>query len=159
DGLRPARRRDGSGAAGGAARRLGNLLRERPAHRLRRSPGVAPQYPVEASADFRRRRHDDDRQQEGGLTMLARIAERFTAQPAAPAGRVLDGPSLTYGELARRVGALTMRLQALAAGLGKESLTVGLYLPNSPTWVVADLALLFGGHLEVPVPIGFTAEQ
>ncbi|MDQ1018915.1 AMP-binding protein [Streptomyces afghaniensis] len=36
---------------------------------------------------------------------------------------------------------------------------VGLVAGNSPAWVVADLALLLRGLVEVPVPLEFSAEQ
>lgn len=63
--------------------------------------------------------------------------------------------SYSYGDLARAAG-------ALAAALGGRSETgtrVGLLCANSPEWVVADLALLACGVVEIPVPLAFTAVQ
>ncbi|MGW1774680.1 AMP-binding protein [Streptomyces sp. NPDC002104] len=50
------------------------------------------------------------------------------------------------------------RLEQWAAEHGRPA-RVGLLAENSPEWVVADLALLFGGAVEIPVPTAFTAEQ
>ncbi|WP_131744878.1 AMP-binding protein [Frankia sp. Cppng1_Ct_nod] len=36
---------------------------------------------------------------------------------------------------------------------------VGLVADNGPGWVAADLALLLGGFVEVPVPLAFSGEQ
>jgi long-subunit acyl-CoA synthetase (AMP-forming) len=51
---------------------------------------------------------------------------------------------------------------SLAHALGEFVLQgecVGLVAANSAAWVQADLALLMGRQVEVPVPLGFSAEQ
>ncbi|MFJ7270823.1 AMP-binding protein [Streptomyces sp. NPDC099050] len=50
------------------------------------------------------------------------------------------------------------RLRDWAGEHGRPA-RVGLLAENSPEWVVADLALLFSGAVEIPVPTAFTAEQ
>ncbi|MFJ6747911.1 AMP-binding protein [Streptomyces sp. NPDC091266] len=57
----------------------------------------------------------------------------------------------------RRVRVLRDRLaQGLTLPPGTR---VGLVAGNTPAWVVADLALLAKGLVEVPVPLAFSAEQ
>lgn len=49
---------------------------------------------------------------------------------------------------------------ALAQRLRRNgSKTVGLLANNTPAWVVADLACLIAGAVEVPVPLAFSADQ
>jgi long-subunit acyl-CoA synthetase (AMP-forming) len=63
--------------------------------------------------------------------------------------------SYSYGEVARAAGALAGALGARA----QTGTRVGLLCGNSPEWVVADLALLACGLVEIPVPLAFTAAQ
>jgi long-subunit acyl-CoA synthetase (AMP-forming) len=49
----------------------------------------------------------------------------------------------------------------LSAGSHTASgpLKVGLVMDNAPEWIVADLALLASGAIEIPVPLAFSADQ
>ncbi|MFC8518347.1 AMP-binding protein [Streptomyces sp. NPDC057257] len=53
---------------------------------------------------------------------------------------------------------LAQEIRALSAELGRPA-RVGLLAENSAEWIVADLALLFAGAVEIPVPTAFTAQQ
>ncbi len=61
----------------------------------------------------------------------------------------------TYGEVRAARGLLAARLRR---GYGPGTV-VGLVAGNTPEWVIADLALLAGDLVEVPVPLAFSAEQ
>ncbi|MFB9291173.1 AMP-binding protein [Pseudoduganella plicata] len=63
--------------------------------------------------------------------------------------------AVTYGTLERECGALAAAL----AGRCPPGATVGLVAANSVPWIEADLALLLGCYVEVPVPLAFSAEQ
>ncbi|BDU74532.1 AMP-binding protein [Mesoterricola silvestris] len=91
--------------------------------------------------------------------MLERILRNLESSDA-PAIEVLGTPgAYSYRRLGSAVARLQRQLADRAARLGKDRLRVGLFMPNGPEWVCADLALLFGGHLEVPVPLEFTSSQ
>ncbi|NDY91827.1 AMP-binding protein [Ideonella livida] len=60
----------------------------------------------------------------------------------------------TYAQVHAAAEQLTALLPAQAV-----SPRVGLVMANGPEWVVADLALLIAGAVEVPVPLAFSAEQ
>ncbi len=70
-------------------------------------------------------------------------------------GTASPGRVVTYGTLAEESNALAAALAARCA----PGSTVGLVAANSVAWIEADLALLMGGHVEVPVPLAFSAEQ
>ena len=70
-------------------------------------------------------------------------------------GTVAPQRVVTYGALDRDCRALTAAL----AGWCAPGATVGLVAANSVAWIEADLALLLGGYVEVPVPLAFSAEQ
>lgn len=70
-------------------------------------------------------------------------------------GTASPGRVVTYGTLAEECHALAAALAAHCA----PGATVGLVAANSVAWIEADLALLLGGHVEVPVPLAFSAEQ
>jgi long-subunit acyl-CoA synthetase (AMP-forming) len=70
-------------------------------------------------------------------------------------GAVSRGRVVTYGTLEQECDALAAALAAWCA----PGATVGLVAANSVAWIEADLALLMGGHVEVPVPLAFSAEQ
>ena len=36
---------------------------------------------------------------------------------------------------------------------------VGIVMGNSPSWIIADIALMYEHIIEVPVPLSFSAEQ
>lgn len=65
---------------------------------------------------------------------------------------------LSFGTLARAVAALAGELEALFAGQTREK-KVGLIAANSPSWIVADLALHLCGATEIPIPLEFSHEQ
>lgn len=101
------------------------------------------------------------------MRLLEQIDALHAQAPDATMVEVLgdDGlvsRSYTRGQVHGAVLRLAARLDALAAGgavLGLRSAKVGLVMKNSPEWVVADLALLRAGQVEVPVPLAFAAEQ
>lgn len=70
-------------------------------------------------------------------------------------GTVSPGRVVDYGTLEQECNALAVALAARCA----PGSTVGLVAANSIAWIEADLALLMGGHVEVPVPLAFSAEQ
>ncbi|WP_432011985.1 AMP-binding protein [Streptomyces cucumeris] len=61
--------------------------------------------------------------------------------------------SYTYREIGVRRDRLAARLSHIPSG------AVGLVAGNTPDWIIADLALLAHGLVEVPVPLSFSAEQ
>ncbi|MFF2996116.1 AMP-binding protein [Streptomyces sp. NPDC057950] len=69
-----------------------------------------------------------------------------------------EGATHSYRDLLRTALALAADLTALARTLGRPA-RVGLLAENSPEWVAADLAALFAGAVEIPVPTAFTAQQ
>ncbi|MFF1410638.1 AMP-binding protein [Streptomyces sp. NPDC058289] len=73
----------------------------------------------------------------------------------APAGTTA---AWSYREIIGAALVWAGRLERWAEEHGRAA-RVGLLAENSPEWVVADLALLFGGAVEIPVPTAFTAEQ
>jgi long-subunit acyl-CoA synthetase (AMP-forming) len=79
---------------------------------------------------------------------MVRVLAADGSAPAAWSYRDLTGAALT----------LAARLQEQAQALGRPA-RVGLLAENSPEWVVADLAALFAGAVEIPVPTAFTAQQ
>ncbi|MFE6165230.1 AMP-binding protein [Streptomyces sp. NPDC056486] len=64
--------------------------------------------------------------------------------------------TFTYGDLAGWSGQIRRLLADLGATPGT---TIGVVAGNGPEWVAADLALLLGGLVEVPVPLAFSGEQ
>ncbi|MFB8088376.1 AMP-binding protein [Streptomyces sp. NPDC055992] len=74
----------------------------------------------------------------------------------APAG---SAPAeWTYRQIIGAALRLAGRLGQWAAEHGRPA-RIGLLAENSPEWVVADLAALFSGAVEIPVPTAFAAEQ
>lgn len=92
-------------------------------------------------------------------TLLAAIAampgrgERPAIVTLAAAGAATS--QLSYAELHRRSTALA----AVLRRQGPTGSCVGLVAANSSAWIQADLALLMARQVEVPVPLGFSAEQ
>ena len=83
--------------------------------------------------------------------LVAAIRERCAASAERPAmAWKIDGAwrSLTYGEVGARVDALASWL--IRAGLqpGDRAL---IFAPNSPTWSIADLAIMTAGGIPVPI--------
>lgn len=64
----------------------------------------------------------------------------------------------TYRQIIGAALRLARRLDRWAADNGRPA-RMGLLAENSPEWVVADLAALFSGAVEIPVPTAFAAEQ
>jgi long-chain acyl-CoA synthetase len=64
--------------------------------------------------------------------------------------------TFTYGDIAGWSGQIRTLLADLGADAGA---TIGVVAGNGPEWVAADLALLLGGFVEVPVPLAFSGEQ
>ncbi|MDG4809338.1 AMP-binding protein [Micromonospora sp. WMMD1120] len=62
---------------------------------------------------------------------------------------------VTYRSAFDAAAALAAELTAV----GNRRRRVGLVAHNSPHWVVADLACMIGGAVEVPVPLAFSADQ
>ncbi|MFF7601341.1 AMP-binding protein [Streptomyces mirabilis] len=84
----------------------------------------------------------------GSDAVMVRVLAADGSAPAAWSYRDLTGAALT----------LAAQLQEQAQALGRPA-RVGLLAENSPEWVVADLAALFAGAVEIPVPTAFTAQQ
>ncbi|MER7693481.1 AMP-binding protein [Streptomyces sp. NPDC097610] len=84
----------------------------------------------------------------GSDAVMVRVLAADGSAPAAFSYRDLTGAALT----------LAARLQEQAQALGRPA-RVGLLAENSPEWVAADLAALFAGAVEIPVPTAFTAQQ
>ncbi|MET7898991.1 AMP-binding protein [Streptomyces mirabilis] len=84
----------------------------------------------------------------GSDAVMVRVLAADGSAPAAFSYRDLTGAALV----------LAARLQEQAQVLGRPA-RVGLLAENSPEWVVADLAALFAGAVEIPVPTAFTAQQ
>jgi long-chain acyl-CoA synthetase len=91
--------------------------------------------------------------------VLAQIASHLEALEGAAVETLGSARSVSYRELCSAIKGLREALDERARASGLTQLHVGLFLDNSPEWIAADLALLFGGHVEIPVPIGFTVEQ
>ncbi|MBB3221299.1 AMP-binding protein [Pseudoduganella umbonata] len=94
------------------------------------------------------------------MHFIDRIRTAMRERADAPAivqlgGTESPGRLVTYGTLERECNALAAALAACCA----PGTTVGLVAANSVAWIEADLALLMGGHVEVPVPLAFSAEQ
>jgi long-subunit acyl-CoA synthetase (AMP-forming) len=89
-------------------------------------------------------------------TMRATMRERAGAVAIVQLGGTASaGRVVTYGTLQQECNALAAALAARCA----PGSTVGIVAANSVAWIEADLALLMGGHVEVPVPLAFSAEQ
>jgi long-chain acyl-CoA synthetase len=76
---------------------------------------------------------------------------------------VLPGPGeagsrWSYRDVFDAVFALAERLRQVAAAGGSRP-QVGLLAHNTPAWLVADLACLVAGVIEVPVPLAFSRDQ
>ncbi|HEY0906889.1 MAG TPA: AMP-binding protein [Methylophilus sp.] len=85
--------------------------------------------------------------------MFAQIFKHAQQRPQAIA---LQGASsqLTYADLQREVLQLADWLSADAPGGG-----IGLAMDNSPAWIVADLAALYGQRPTIPLPAFFSEAQ
>jgi long-subunit acyl-CoA synthetase (AMP-forming) len=62
-----------------------------------------------------------------------------------------------YGQMSRRE--LLARVTALAADLGSQPQTIGIYAPNGLDWVIAQLACALAGKIVVPLPTFFSPTQ
>jgi long-chain acyl-CoA synthetase len=65
------------------------------------------------------------------------------------------GKKLTYAQLHRAARSIAHTIRKHA----KQGAVIGLVAANSIEWAQADLALLIGRYTEVPVPLGFSADQ
>ncbi|WP_297479071.1 AMP-binding protein [Ferrovum sp.] len=95
------------------------------------------------------------------MRLLSRIVQHAESRPDAPAviGLKVTGDTestlLSYGTLLNAASHLVTRLR-----LRFDAETrIGLAMSNSAEWIVADLALMLGHLVEVPVPMAFSAEQ
>lgn len=82
-----------------------------------------------------------------GLTLQAILAARIKASPAAPAVRYWRNSELctdTWVELGSRVARLCSRLKSLSLVQGD---TVGIFLPTSYAWSLADWACISSGYV------------
>lgn len=95
------------------------------------------------------------------MKLLVRIVQYAESSPDAPAVIGLDATGsrettiLTYGALLNAALHLVSRLRRQF----EVGTYVGLVMGNSAEWIVADLALMLGNLVEVPVPMAFSAEQ
>ncbi|MBV1774962.1 AMP-binding protein [Burkholderiaceae bacterium DAT-1] len=71
-----------------------------------------------------------------------------------------SGPARQYsrGQVLHASGVLAKALLDLPR-TDARPLKIGIVMQNSPEWIVADLALLCSGAVEVPVPLAFSADQ
>ncbi|MTD57958.1 AMP-binding protein [Amycolatopsis pithecellobii] len=84
----------------------------------------------------------------------AQYQDRVLVEQLAEDGTVAE--TVTYGQV--RAWSDHIR-NALANRSTAPGAVVGLIAGNTPAWVAADLALLLGHFVEVPVPLAFSAEQ
>jgi long-chain acyl-CoA synthetase len=75
------------------------------------------------------------------------LAEKFADQPALRDPHAQPVFEISYGELFRRIQTLAAGLQALGIRPGDR---VAIFADNSPRWLMADLATLFTGAVNVP---------
>ncbi|MCF2971497.1 AMP-binding protein [Synechococcus sp. Nb3U1] len=81
------------------------------------------------------------------LNVWQRLAEQFPKHIALRDPHVQPVFEITYGEFFQRVQALASGLQALGIRPGDR---VALIADNSPRWLMADLATMFTGAVNVP---------
>ncbi|HVE10306.1 MAG TPA: AMP-binding protein, partial [Paraburkholderia sp.] len=98
------------------------------------------------------------------MNVLHQIVRQASRTPSAPAviqlhargdGGFDECVMFTYRSLVERARQQAARLRKLAG----PHAPVGLVAGNSAEWVLADLALMFGELIEVPVPLAFSAQQ
>ena len=75
------------------------------------------------------------------------LAEKFADQIALRDPHAQPVFEISYGQLFRRIQTLAAGLQALGIRCGDR---VALFAENSPRWLMADLATLFTGAVNVP---------
>ena len=93
------------------------------------------------------------------LHLAKRIRDRIRLTPALPAmGFEADGgwKSISYGELGKRIDAVASWL--IDAGV-EHGDRVAIFAANSPSWSIADLAIMSIGAISVPIYATNTAEQ
>ncbi len=61
----------------------------------------------------------------------------------------------TYDDLRKKISGLQEKLTRKCA----RGARVGIVAENSFEWIAADLALLFGGYVAVPIPLQFSSDQ
>ncbi|MGG7569782.1 amino acid adenylation domain-containing protein [Streptomyces sirii] len=90
-----------------------------------------------------------------GATLVSLFRERVAADPDAVA--VLDGETaLSYGELLEAASALALRLAACGAGPGS---IVGVVVPRSVDWLVAQVGVALSGAAWLPLDAGLPADR
>ncbi|MGW8554510.1 amino acid adenylation domain-containing protein [Streptomyces tubercidicus] len=90
-----------------------------------------------------------------GATLVSLFRERVAADPGAVA--VMDGGSaLSYGELAESASALASQLVACGAGAGA---VVGVVVPRSMRWLVAQVGVALTGAAWLPLDAGLPADR
>ncbi|MEZ0092833.1 AMP-binding protein [Streptacidiphilus sp. EB129] len=82
------------------------------------------------------------------------LQDRVLIEQLAADGTVAE--TFTYARVRAWSGVIGQALRERGVSPGS---TVGLVAANGPEWVAADLALLLGGYVEVPVPLAFSGEQ
>ncbi|MCC7081526.1 MAG: AMP-binding protein [Burkholderiales bacterium] len=88
-------------------------------------------------------------------------SQRAAARPLdwiAPQGRLHDASSTRYEPAHALIAAVEALARRLRAELAPRSV-VGLLADNSPTWVVAELAVQAADMVVVPLPLFFSPEQ
>jgi len=81
------------------------------------------------------------------LNVWQRLAEEFAGQIALRDPHAQPVFEISYGELFRRIQTLAAGLQALGIRPGDR---VAIFADNSPRWLMADLATMFTGAVNVP---------
>ncbi|MFH8613334.1 AMP-binding protein [Streptomyces sp. NPDC018029] len=90
--------------------------------------------------------------------LAAEHRDRILVERLAADGTTAE--TYTYDHIARWAAALHRCLSEPGSPYATPSgARIGLVAGNGPEWVAADLALLLGGLVEVPVPLAFSAEQ
>ena len=97
------------------------------------------------------------------MPLLERIEALCQQSPSAPMVEVMamgagTARRYTRGEVLHAVKVMTHDLAALPSKPTGDD-KIGLIMKNSPEWVVADLALMASGRVEVPVPLAFASDQ
>ncbi|WP_037827423.1 AMP-binding protein, partial [Streptomyces sp. NRRL B-1347] len=88
-------------------------------------------------------------------TLVSLLLEQVAAHPDATA--VVEGEStLSYGELLGAAGHLAARLEACGAGPGS---VVGVVVPRSVDWVVAQVGVALSGAAWLPLDAGLPVER
>jgi long-chain acyl-CoA synthetase len=91
--------------------------------------------------------------------MLESLVTLLATSDAPALERLRTQEQHSYRQLGQGVARVIRILEEQSARLGKPTLRVGIFMPNSAEWVCADLALMIAGHRSIPVPMEFSESQ